>query len=127
MARYSLVNRGKQILIASDVELADTSWSRMKGLLGRKAEDFPPGSGLWIVPSQGVHTIGMGFAIDVVYLDSDQRVIHLCHELSPYRIAAIKWKARSVVELPAGTLARTQTSLGDRLELKRLETEKGAE
>jgi uncharacterized protein len=99
----------------------------MKGLLGRKAEDFPPGSGLWIVPSQGVHTIGMGFAIDVVYLDSDQRVIHLCHKLSPHRIAAIKLKARSVVELPAGTIARTQISLGDRLELNSLETEKVAE
>lgn len=99
----------------------------MKGLLGRKAEDFPPGSGLWIVPSQGVHTIGMGFAIDVVYLDSDQRVIHLCHKLSPYRIAAIKLKARSVVELPSGTLARTQTSLGDKLELNQIEAEKGSE
>ena len=99
----------------------------MKGLLGRKAEDFPPGSGLWIVPSQGVHTIGMAFAIDVAYLDSERRVIHLCHDLAPHRIAAIKWKAHSVVELPAGTLVQTQTSLGDVLELKEVNDERGIE
>ena len=115
--KYQVLNRSKQTVLASEVELADTSWTRMKGLLGQTAEDFATGKGLWIIPSQGVHTIGMKFPIDVVYLDSQYQVIHVCHELHPFRIAAVKFRARSVVELPAGTLAQTQTSVGDVLEI----------
>ena len=115
--KYHLVNRSKQTVLASEVELADTSWTRMKGLLGQTAEGFTAGKGLWITPSQGVHTIGMKFPIDVVYLDSGYRVVYIHHALPPFRIAAIKLKARSVIELPAGTLAQTQTSVGDVLEI----------
>jgi len=115
--KYQLLNRSKQTTLASEVELADTSWTRMKGLLGHRPEDFQTGKGLWITPSQGIHTIGMKFPIDVVYLDSKQRVIHVCHSLSPFRFAAVKLRCRSVVELPAGTLAQTQTSIGDVLEI----------
>lgn len=118
-SRYCVVNRAKSTVLASDVELADTGWARIKGLLGRKAEDFRSGKGLWIAPSQGVHTLGMSFPIDVVYLDSEYRVIHVCHDLAPLRIAALKLKARSVIELPAGTLAQTRTSVGDVLEIQR--------
>jgi len=115
--KYHLLNRSKQTVLASEVELADTSWTRMKGLLGQTSEDFKTGKGLWITPSQGVHTIGMKFPIDVVYLDKGHRVIHLSHSLPPFRIAAIRLRARSVIELPAGTLAQTQTSVGDVLEI----------
>jgi uncharacterized membrane protein (UPF0127 family) len=117
VVKYHLLNQSKQTVLASEVELADTSWSRMKGLLGQTSESFTAGKGLWITPSQGVHTIGMKFPIDVVYLDKGHRVIHISHSLPPFRIAAIKLKARSVVELPAGTLAQTRTSIGDVLEI----------
>jgi len=119
------VNRSKQTVLAAEVELADTSWTRLKGLLGQTSEDFPAGKGLWIIPSQGVHTIGMKFPKDVVYLDSGHRVIYVSHALPPYRIAAVKFKARSVIELPAGTLARTGTSIGDVLEIKDATPEEG--
>jgi uncharacterized membrane protein (UPF0127 family) len=115
--KYQLLNQSKHTVLASEVELADTSWSRMKGLLGQTSESFTAGKGLWITPSQGVHTIGMKFPIDVVYLDKGHRVIYVSHSLPPFRIAAIRLKARSVVELPAGTLAQTQTSVGDVLEI----------
>lgn len=95
----------------------------MKGLLGQTTEDFSAGKGLWIAPSQGVHTIGMKFPIDVVYLDSKNRVIHVSHSLAPFRIAALKLKARSVIELPAGTLAQTETAIGDVLEISELKAE----
>jgi hypothetical protein len=93
----------------------------MRGLLGRKPDEFNSGKGLWIIPSQGIHTVGMSFPIDVVYLDSQRRVIHTCHKLAPFRIGALKWRARSVIELPAGTLAQTQTSIGDVLEIKEIQ------
>jgi uncharacterized protein len=118
-SKYRVFNLTRNTMLASEVELVDTEWTRIKGLLGRRAEDFPSGKGLWIAPSQGVHTIGMSFPIDVVYLDAGYRVIHVSHSLAPFRIAAVKLKARSVIELPAGTLAQTRTSVGDVLEIQR--------
>ena len=117
MAKCCILNLNKNAILASEAEVADTSWRRMKGLLGRKAEEFGAGKALWIMPSQGVHTIGMSFPIDVAYLDKDRKVIHMCHDLMPYRVAAIKMRSRSVIEFPAGTLARTGTALGDVLEI----------
>jgi len=107
-------------VLGDDVEVAAGSWSRLKGLLGRPVNEFTSGKGLLIVPSQGVHTLGMSFPIDAAYMDRDGRVIHVCHRLAPFRIAALKLKSRSVLELPAGTLARTRTEVGDVLEIKRV-------
>jgi uncharacterized protein len=122
--KYRVFNLTRNAVLASEVELVDTEWTRIKGLLGRRAVDFASGKGLWIVPSQGVHTLGMSFSIDVAYLDSEYRVIHVCHKLAPFRIAALKLKARSVIELPAGTLAQTETSIGDVLEISAIKAEK---
>jgi uncharacterized protein len=123
--KYHLLNRSKQTVLASEAELADTSWTRMRGLLGRRPDEFTSGKGLWIVPSQGIHTVGMSFAIDVLYLDSQRRVIHMCQRLEPFRIAALKFRARSVIELPAGTLAQTRTDVGDVLEISEIPSEGG--
>lgn len=90
----------------------------MKGLIGRSAGAFSSGSGLWIVPSNGIHTFGMRFPIDVAYLDSRDRVLMLYHRIAPFRIAALMLRAESVLELPAGTLERTQTQVGDELEFR---------
>ena len=123
--KYQLLNRSKQTVLASEAELADTSWSRMRGLLGRRPDEFTSGKGLWIVPSQGVHTVGMSFPIDVLYLDSRRQVIYTRQRLEPFRIAALKFRARSVVELPAGTLAQTLTEVGDVLEISEIRSEGG--
>ncbi len=111
MLVYLAYNRTQGVPLATEVRLAGTIWTRMKGLLGRR--DFPPGKGLWIRPSQGVHTIGMAFPIDVAYLDRDGRILRVYHQLAPFRVAALSMKTRSVLELPAGTLSRTQTTVGD--------------
>lgn len=116
MSGYAAFNRTARVLLASDLELAGTLWARMKGLLGRTAQQFREGKGLWIEPSQGVHTIGMAFPIDVAYLDSTGRVIRMYRPLAPFRVAALHWRARSILELPAGTLIRTGTALGDLVE-----------
>ncbi len=90
----------------------------MKGLLGRREEEFRPGTGLWLVPANSIHTIGMSFPIDVAYLDCDSRVIKVYHRLPPFRIAAIMFKAHSILELPAGILEKTQTVVGDVIEFR---------
>jgi len=115
---YEALNRSRQAILATECEAADSGWERMRGLLGRSKEDFPPGKGLWLVPASSIHTIGMSFPIDVAYLDRAGRVIRLYHRLPPLRVAAIKFKSHSILELPAGTLAKTRTEVGDILEFR---------
>lgn len=86
--------------------------------MGRSLGEFPPGRALWIVPSDGIHTFGMRFPIDAVYLDSGGKVLRLYRELAPWRIASVIFRCRSVLELPPGTLDRTHTEVGDTLEFR---------
>ncbi len=97
--------------------MARSGYTRMKGLIGRSEPSFCPGDGLWIVPCNSIHTIGMRFPIDAVYLGSGQEVVKLYHKLAPLRIAALAFRARSVLELPVGILEETQTEVGDVLEI----------
>jgi uncharacterized membrane protein (UPF0127 family) len=114
--RYFVLNKTRKARLASQTELARTAVNRMKGLIGRRAQSFSSGSGLWIVPCNGIHTLGMRFPIDVAYLDSKYRVLKLYHRLAPFRVAALLIRAQSVLELPPGTLELTQTEVGDELE-----------
>jgi uncharacterized protein len=110
-------NRTREAPLATQVSLAATHWSRFRGLMCTPSGSFASGSGLWIVPCHGVHTFAMNFAIDVAYLDSDQKVVHLEHSLKPWRIARVSRKAASVLELPASTLVSTRTEVGDVIEI----------
>jgi uncharacterized protein len=110
-------NRTRHAYLATRLTLADTHWSRFIGLMGTSPSAFRSGEGLWIVPSHGVHTFAMRFPIDVVYLDRSGLVIYLEKQLKPWRLAPVRRKAVSVLELPGKTLDATGTSLGDELEV----------
>lgn len=110
-------NRMRRAFLATKLEVAQTHWSRLKGLMLRPATDFQPGQGLWIRPSRGVHTLAMRFPIDVVYLDKEKRVVYLEQNLKPWRLAPVRLQAASVLELPAHTLGPSGTMLGDELEI----------
>lgn len=110
-------NRTRQAYLATDLSVADTHWTRLRGLLGRASDDFRKGSGLWIVPCHGVHTLGMGFAIDVIYLDREMKVIHVESDLRPWRVAPVRRLATSVLELPCRTATQTKTAIGDKIEI----------
>jgi hypothetical protein len=84
-----------------------------------KHEELPEGEGLWIFPTQAIHTFGMRFPIDVVFLDSFLSVKRIYPSLSPYRLTTFVWGAQSVLELPAGSLASTGTMVGDQLHFSR--------
>ncbi len=116
-AQGQAFNRTRQAYLATELSVADTHWSRLCGLLGRSADDFRNGSGLWIVPCHGVHTLGMGFAIDVIYLDRELQVIHVESDLQPWRFAPVRRFATSVLELPCRTAAETKTAIGDKIEI----------
>jgi uncharacterized membrane protein (UPF0127 family) len=110
-------NKTRQAYLATSLAVADTHWTRLRGLLGVSANDFRNGYGLWIVPCHGVHTIGMGFAIDVVYLDRSMTVIDIQPGLRPWRFAPVRMEATSVLELPCRTAAESGTVVGDRIEI----------
>jgi uncharacterized membrane protein (UPF0127 family) len=110
-------NQTRQACLAESLAVADTHWTRLRGLVGLSRDDFRNGAGLWIVPCHGVHTLGMGFPIDVVYLDRAMTVIHIQHDLRPWRFAPVKTQAASVLELPSRTAAETGTAVGDRIEI----------
>lgn len=68
-----------------------------------------------MVPSQGIHTIGVLFPIDLIYLDAGHRVIHLIESLGTFRIAPVRRHAASVLEMPTRTIYSSQTQVGDQL------------
>jgi len=74
---------------------------------------------LWIVPTEGVHTIGMKFAIDVLFLNRRRKVVKIRPNMGRWRMA-LSLRAHSVLELPAGTVAETGTVLGDQLSVDRI-------
>jgi uncharacterized protein len=97
--------------------VADTFWTRFKGLMG--VRDFPAGDGMLITPCNSVHCMFMSIPIDVLYLNRADQVVAIDHDLKPWRIGSIHRGVHHVVELPAGTAAATATEVGDRLEVKR--------
>ena len=113
MLRVTNITRG--VVVGEKIELADTSLKRMVGLLGRRGLDA--GGGLWIKPSSGVHTFFMAFKIDVIGLDRDLKVIKLWRCLPAFRVTSVSMKLKSVIELPCGTIAQTETRIGDVMEI----------
>ena len=110
-------NRTRQAPLATALAVADTHWRRLRGLLGLGTNDFGNGSGLWIIPCRGVHTLGMGFPIDVLYLDRGLKVVSVQAEVRPWRFTPVLRQAASVLELPCGTAAQTKTAVGDTIEI----------
>lgn len=105
------------VVVADNVAVASTRATRAVGLLSRTSLD--PGEALWIVPSRGVHTWGMRFAIDVVALDERGVVIDQVSRLKPWRIRLPRRGTAGVLELPPGTLDASGTELGHRIQLVR--------
>lgn len=113
-------NKTRETFVATEATVADSYVRRLVGLLGKTRRWAQFGRGLWIVPSQGVHTIGMMFPIDLIFLNKKKEVIHVEEYVRPFRISQISLKAASVLELPAHTVYRTGTKVGDSLEISRV-------
>jgi uncharacterized membrane protein (UPF0127 family) len=104
-------------VVADHVNVAATRAARRVGLLNRTGLD--PGEALWIVPSRGVHTIGMRFAIDLVALDERGVVVDCVEALRPWRIRLPRAGTAGVLELPVGALEQSGTALGHRIQFER--------
>jgi len=110
-------NKTRQASLADDLRVANTHWTRLRGLVGMSSQEFKKGRGLWIVPCHGVHTLGMSIPIDVIYLSEENTVVHLESSLTPWRFAPVRWNAKTVLEVPSTTIQLTGTALGDSIEI----------
>jgi uncharacterized membrane protein (UPF0127 family) len=110
-------NRTRKTYLATQLSVAGTYWSRLRGLMCSSAVNFGTGQGLWIVPSRGVHTLAMRFPIDVVYLNGDKVVVYMKENLKPWRVAPVQMRTTSVLELPGDSLRSTHTQVGDEIEI----------
>jgi|SRR5579859_986887 len=112
-----VVNETRGTVLGERVRVADTGLTRIVGLLGER--ELPAGDGLLIMPSQGIHTWGMRFPIDVVILDRGWNVLALRRRMRAFRMTRLFWKAAAVLELPPGMLDSTATAVGDTLAFER--------
>lgn len=118
MQRFTVTNATNGACLAERAQRADGFLTRLKGLLGR--DHLPEGDGLILHPCNSVHMFFMRFSIDVAFLDRDGEVVGLSYLLPPGAVSPLYRRARQAVELPAGTLGRTGTKLGDVLMLRPL-------
>jgi uncharacterized membrane protein (UPF0127 family) len=110
-----IVNVSRGSVLGDRVRVADTWAGRLRGLLGRPA--LAPGEGLIIAPCRVVHTFGMRYPIDVVYVARDGQVVLVHDGMQPGRRGRWVRAAAWVLELPAGTARATGVAVGDRLAL----------
>lgn len=109
-------NLSKSVTLVDQGRVANNRWTRLKGLIGVKS--LPPGDGLLITPCRGVHCMFMSIPIDVLYVDGADRVVAVDADMQPNAIGRPKPDSRYVIELPAGTVARTGTGVGDQLHVR---------
>jgi uncharacterized membrane protein (UPF0127 family) len=116
-SRLVATNLTRNIQLTDCARVADGFYTRLVGLL--RDRQLAHGDGLWIIPCNSIHSIGMKFDFDAVFLDKNLRVVHLMHVMKPWRISKMVFSAQSVLEIPAGIIAKTGTEMGDQFEMAR--------
>jgi uncharacterized membrane protein (UPF0127 family) len=114
-AVFRVINGRSGKRLGDRIVRAETLSSRLIGLLGHTA--LGEGEGLWIEPCSSIHMFFMSFAIDAVFLNRERRIVRTFRNLRPWTIALGGWFARSVLELPPGTIDASGTRDGDDLEI----------
>lgn len=115
MKTLHIWNATRNDSVAERVRLADTWWSRLRGMLGRP--EPAADEGMLLAPCQSVHMYWMKYSLDVAFLDPEGRVVEAYHGLAPSKRSRWHREANRALELRKGTLAETGTQVGDRLEI----------
>jgi uncharacterized membrane protein (UPF0127 family) len=110
-----VINATRKTWLATKVRKADSFLTRLIGLL--KRSNLGPEEALWLMPSKGIHTIGMKFPIDVVFLNRGNAVVGLVQGMAPFRLSSVHFTSYSVLELPTGTIKKSRTEVGDQFEI----------
>jgi uncharacterized membrane protein (UPF0127 family) len=114
--QLTAINVTRDVRLTEGGRVADKFLTRLIGLLRDKKLD--PGEGLWIKHCNSIHSIGMKFVFDAVFLDKNLRVVHLVRDMKPWRISKLVFSSDSVLEIPAGLILQTATALGDQFEMR---------
>jgi len=112
---FASVRTADGTIVCERCEIPESSFGRMRGLLGR--DGLAPGEGMLIDRAGSVHMFFMRFPIDVVFLDRDRKVVGVRHRLRPWRVAGAR-RAVAALELPAGAAAEAGVEKGDVLVLE---------
>lgn len=121
-AKLRAVNQTRATVLCAYLEEAAGMTGKSRGLLGR--DGLENGAGMLfeagvLEPFMSMHMLFMRFAIDVVFLDRQGKVIRINHNLRPWRFSSIVWGARKALELAAGSAALSQTEVGDQIIFER--------
>jgi len=108
-----IFNQSQRVPLITKGRLADTFWLRLRGLLG--ASPLQKGEGLVLAGEKSIHTLFMGFAIDVVYVNKEYQVIRTTSNMVPYRLGPFVTQSAYILEMPVGTIDQTATRIGDQL------------
>ena len=109
--KVRITNVTRNVVLAEQAMLADSAFSRMRGLLGRPCPE--PGGGMVLVPCAEIHTFFMGYPIDVCFVSRGFEVLRIHPAIPPWRMTLPCLGAHYTVELPPGGLGPTE--VGDRL------------
>jgi len=110
-----LINATRKTVLADNCRFANSVLKRMVGLLNRNA--LAPGEGLLMDRCYGIHTIGMRFSIDVLFLDRDLQVMRAVSAIPPFRTCVVRY-AVYVLELPVGVITQSRTEAGDQIQMR---------
>jgi len=113
---HTVLNRTRGVNLGDRIRVARSMVDRTVGLL--RTPELRRGEGLWIERSPSIHMFFMPYAIDAVFVNSEGRVTKLAENLKPWRVVWWARGARDCLEVPAGTVAATGTSVGDELQLR---------
>ncbi|MEM0951168.1 MAG: DUF192 domain-containing protein [Cyanobacteria bacterium P01_H01_bin.74] len=111
-----VTNKNKKTRVAGHVVYAKTFLTRLFGLMGKPY--LEENTGLLITPCKEVHSLFMRFSLDVVFLDKENKVVHLKSTMKPWRVSRYVASARSVLELNAGSIQASQIEIGDELAIE---------
>ena len=109
---YKTTDQGAQLL-ADQLQVAESFWSRGKGLLGR--QEIKTQEALWIKPCNNIHTFFMKFAIDCIFVDKKMEIKKLVENVHPFKLVGPFWKAHSVIETKSGFINSNKLKIGDQL------------
>ncbi|MDO8431812.1 MAG: DUF192 domain-containing protein [Candidatus Binatus sp.] len=118
-------NQTRGTVLCERLEDAGGLSGQSRGLLGR--DRLEPDAGMLFetgrfTPFMWMHMFFMRFAIDIVFLDRNSRVLKINRDLRPWRVSSIVFGARRALELSSGTADRSLTRLGDTIEIEPSDT-----
>ena len=108
-------NKTKNSIIASNVRMADSFFSRLIGLMSRLS--LSDDEGLVITRCNSINMFFMRFAIDVIFVSKNHKVVGLLENIKPWRMSRIYSKSSYCIELPSGKIAQKGVSVDDELDI----------